>query len=570
MWAAIIKNRKVELFFILALFLSFAPLGSAVHAVFSFLLILFFLKGRWRIFALLLLIVFGVTVKYNIIVIEHMFDTKAAYVYKTTGGTYFSDVKLQSGDVLSGHFLREMTEYGLNISSEGRKYSFRLPIISALLSARKSLSEKLYYHSGLKSGLTNALVMGDKSFLSDSLVDKFTVAGLNHLLAISGLHVGIILGVILWGLSFLHLKLRFLVALPFLILLIPFTGFKITVIRAVIFAFIVMTAYIFDIKTDLRKMILLTAAIFMLADPGIIRDISFLLSFSAVFGIVYLLRKKNTLENWDKFSWIKEPVKVGIAATIFTSPFILYYFGNFNYLGVLSTIVMLPFISVLIILGFGYLLIPDVMVQPIVVFEHLSRETLNFIYNLTYPFFVLNKIEFWVFLSVMFIMLLIIMTKRKFLLLFVLLVPLFSWMNSEGIYIPKMVRSKGFINVTEGKREIFYKGWYSDFKYRFLPLAAELSLKEFDVGDINIYNGKNKYLKIDNVTKNFSNICINKISPGCRYIFNTRSNTVNKKDYSKSHTYLIYKNKLEKENIIQLSRYKKAVRLLDGEVNTFD
>jgi len=565
-----IKNKKVELFFISALLLNLLPFSVIFHLLCSFALVFLFLKGKIRIIVLILIIILGLAGKYSFIVTEHMFDTKGSYVYKTTAGTYFSDVELEPGDMLTGKFTRKMTKYGINIYSSGRRYSFRLPIISDLLYSRKNLSEKLYYSSGLKAGLTNALVMGDKNFLSDALVDKFTVTGLNHLLAISGLHVGIILGVILWLLSFLHMKIRFLISLPFLILLVPFTGFKITVIRAVLFAFIVMTAYFFDVKTDLRKMILFAAGVFMLVDPGITGDISFLLSFSAVFGIVYFLRNKRDIEDRGKFMWLTEPVKVGIAATVFTSPFIIYYFGNFNYMSVLNTVLMLPFISILIILGFSYLISPAVLVKPVVVFENVTLEVLDLLYNWTYSFFVLNKIDFAIFLSVILLMIMIIFLKRKILLLFVLLIPLVPQENSDGIYIPKMVRSKGFINIEGSKKEIFYKGWYSDFKYTFLPMVAELSLENFTSGDIDIYDGENIYLKINKKTKNFSNVCINEISPGCRYVFKTRSNTVSKKGYSKKHTYLIYKNKLEKNNIIQLSRYKSTVKVFKGGVVTID
>ncbi|TYB33758.1 MAG: ComEC/Rec2 family competence protein [Flexistipes sinusarabici] len=565
-----IKNKKVELFFVSALLLNLLPFSVTIHLLCSFMVALLFLRGRIKIIVLILVIIFGLAGKYSFIVTEHMFDTKGSYVYKTTSGTYFSEVELEPGDMLAGKFIRKMTKYGVNIYSNGRNYRFRLPVVSYLLYSRKNLSEKLYYSSGRKAGLTNALVMGDKNFLPDTLVDKFTVTGLNHLLAISGLHVGIILGGVLWLLSFLHMKLRFLISLPFLILLMPFTGFKITVIRAVLFALIVMSAYFFDVKTDLKKMILFAAGVFMLIDPEITGDISFLLSFSAVFGIVYFIHNNRNYENRDKYPWLIEPVKVGIAATIFTSPFILYYFGNFNYMGVLNTVLMLPFISVLIILGFSYLISPAFLLKPLVVFENFTLEFLELLYKWTYPFFVLNKIDYKIFIAVISLMLLIVLLKRRILLLFVLLIPLIPQDNSDGIYIPKMVRSKGFINIAGNKKEIFYKGWYSDFKYSFLPLAAELSMENFESGDINIYDGENMYINIHNKTRNFSNICINKISPGCRYIFKTRSNTVDKKDYSKNYTYLIYKNKLKKDNIIQLSRYKSAVKIFKGDVVNID
>lgn len=565
-----IKNKKVELFFVSALLLNLLPLSATAHLLTSFMLALLFFKGRVRVVVLIFIIFFGLAEKYSFIVVEHMFDTKASYVYETTAGTYFSDVKLEAGDVIAGKFVRKMTKYGINIYGSGNKYRFRLPLVSDLLYSRKNLSEKLYYSSGLKAGLTNALVMGDKNFLPDTLVDKFTVTGLNHLLAISGLHVGIILGGILWLLSFLHIKLCFLISLPFLILLVPYTGFKITVIRAVLFALIVMTAYFFDVKTDLKKMILFAAGIFMLIDPEITNDISFLLSFSAVFGIVYFLRNRKENADRGRFSWFTEPVKVGVAATVFTSPFILYYFGNFNYMSVLNTVVMLPFISVLIILGLGYLVNPAVLINPLVVFENLTKDVLNLLYKWTYSFFVLNKIDYNIFVTVIILMLLLVLLKRRILLLFVLLLPLIPQKNPDGIYIPKMIRSKGFIHIDGNKKEIFYKGWYSDFKYSFLPLAAELSVENFESGDINIYDGKNMFIKIQNKTKKFSNICVNKVSPECRYIFKTRSNTVNKKDYSKKHTYLIYKNDLEKGNIIQLSRYKDTIKVFKGGVVLID
>ncbi len=502
----------------------------------------------------------------SLFIIEHMFDTTTQHAYRTTAGTYFSDKELSPGDFILGNFDRSMTKYGLNLYSRKNNTVLKVPVVSNILAIRKNISEKLHFASGLKITLTNALIMGDKSYLKDFITDKFTVSGMNHLLAISGLHVGIVVGILLWITSFLHMKLRCLIAMPILALLIIFTGFKITVIRAVTFAFVLMTAYILDIKTHLNKMVLFVAAFFMLIDSNLIKDISFLLSFSAVYGIIYFLERKQTFQERTITERITAPVKVGIAATVFTAPFILYYFGNFNYLSILNTVIMLPFISGLIILGILYLIFPAALITPISVFENISLKILDCLYQWTLPSFVLNKISLSLFILTLIFMLIVIALRKKFLLLLVLIVPLLNGSNAEGLYIPKMVRSKSFINISGDKSEIFFKGWYSDFKYKFIPFAAKLSLQEFDKGYINIYDGENKFIKIKKISKNYSNICINEERSNCFYVFKTRSNTIKKNSYSPNHFYLIYKNRFSADNVLKLSDYEKDVYITGKSV----
>lgn len=511
-------------------------------------------------------IVLNILSNKSLIIIEHMFDKSSQHAYRTTAGTYFSDKKLAPGDFVFGEFDRTMTKYGHNLYTRNNYAVLKIPVVSKMLNTRKHISEHLYFASGLNVSLTNALFIGDKSYLSDPITDKFTVTGLNHLLAISGLHVGIIVGIILWLTAFLHMKLRFLIAMPILAFLIIFTGFKITVIRAVMFAFILMTAYILDVKTHLNKMILFVAALFILIDKSLVKDISFLLSFSAVYGIVYFLGRKETKSEKTVFEKISEPIKVGIAATVFTAPFILYYFGNFNYLSVLNTVIMLPFISVLIIMGILYLIFPGILIIPIAVFEKITIGVLDYLYQWTFPSFILNKISLSLFILTIIFMLTAILSKRKHLLLLVFAVPLLGGYNADGIYIPKMIRSKSFINITGDTKEIFFKGWYSDFKYKLVPFAAKLSLQEFDKGYINIYDGENKFIEIKTITQDYNNICVNEEKSDCFYVFKTRSNSIHRNTYSPNHFYLIYKNSFSDKNIVELSGYKNDVYINGKDV----
>ncbi|WP_188020321.1 ComEC/Rec2 family competence protein [Deferribacter autotrophicus] len=460
---------------------------------------------------------------------------------------------------VSGIYKNKQFEPGTVIfKMKNKLISFKIPLITTILEKREKLCRKLYLESSGEISIIQAALFGNRQYLDNKTKDLFITTGIFHLLAISGLHVGIIISIVFLIFSFLPLKFRYLAVIFTLLPFIVITGFKITVLRASLFAIFIFSALFFDVKVEMKKLLIFLASLFLLLFPSTAFDISFMLSFAAVFGILTVVEKEKGL---------KSIILVPLGATLFTMPIILYSFGNFNYLGILNTFIMLPFIYLLIITGLITPFTGHFAIAPLITIENWIHNIATFLYKLTYSTFVLNKINLYLLIISLIIILLFIIFKKLPLLLLLLIVPLINLQKSNIIIFPNMVRSKGIIDLRE-KKQIFFKGFYSDFKYQFLPIVAKLGIKTFDNGIIHIYDGQNLYLKTKNNT--LSDICINQIGKNCKIVYMTKSNSISKKLLmSQNKLFIIYKNELKSKNIYELKN-KKCIILKEGEISYDD
>lgn len=181
-----------------------------------------------------------------------------------------------------------------------------------------------------------ALVLGIRERLAEDLRDAYAAAGAMHVLAVSGLHVGIIfqLFTLLLG-PLRNLKGgRWLFLFSSLLILWLFalvSGFSPSVLRAALMFSLVAIARAFRRDTNIYNTIGLTAFILLCAEPYMLFQAGFQLSFAAVLGIVYF---HPLLNNWWelrhpllRYAW--SLAAVTIAAQLATTPITLYYFQQF-------------------------------------------------------------------------------------------------------------------------------------------------------------------------------------------------------------------------------------------------
>lgn len=198
----------------------------------------------------------------------------------------------------------------------------------------------------------SAITLGYKADLSDDVKEAFRVSGTSHVLAVSGLHVGIIFLVIQSLLFFLgksgktHIAKQFIIIF-FLWVYVFLTGFPVSVIRAAI----MLTIYCLSIVNHRRGFTYntLAAAAFILLvyNPFYLFDVGFQLSFAAVFAILFFqprFRKwLHPKSKFEKYTW--DLFTVSLAAQIGVFPLGLYYFGTFPTYFFMTNVLVVPLIG---------------------------------------------------------------------------------------------------------------------------------------------------------------------------------------------------------------------------------
>jgi competence protein ComEC len=235
------------------------------------------------------------------------------------------------------------------------KYSQASFLNSMIRSSQQKCMEILSAHlSGKELAIAQALILGDKSMLDQEIRSAFTATGAMHILAVSGLHIGLILQLLLYIIKIGARWVKRSNALLLVIFLLWFyalmTGFSPSVIRAV-FMFSVLTwAQWKGWQSSSINTLFFTAFVIVLWKPLYFFDIGFQLSYLAMIGIFLFYQKisKLWLPKNKVLAYLWEGTAIGFAAQIATTPLTLYYFHQFpNYFAIanlglmgLSTIVL--------------------------------------------------------------------------------------------------------------------------------------------------------------------------------------------------------------------------------------
>jgi len=233
------------------------------------------------------------------------------------------------------------------------------------------------------AALLTGLLFGAKSDLSPELMDDFSRVGLTHIIALSGFNITIITAGLLWLLRFLSLKWRYGLAMLAIVLFVLMTGASPSVTRAAIMGVLVLWAGLVGRLADTGVTLLLAATIMLLANPLVLyHDVGFQLSFAATVGMVYLSPVFNDIfRRLPK--WFNGYLSPTLAALVFSTPLLVYQFGKLSLIAPLSNILVLPFISIAMGLGFIGVLLGLIYLPAGILFGWLSVWPLNYIVGVT-------------------------------------------------------------------------------------------------------------------------------------------------------------------------------------------
>ncbi len=220
-----------------------------------------------------------------------------------------------------------------------------------------------------ENAISKALLLGVKDFLDNEIKQAYAAAGAMHVLAVSGLHVGIIYLILLTAFGKLKEKgntwrLVFgvicVVTIWFYAII---TGLSPSVMRAATMFSVIAIGEAFSREGNIYNSLGIAAFILLIYDPYLIYSVGFQLSFAAVIGIVYLQPKLFSLLR-SRF-WLMDKIwaitSVSIAAQLATFPLSAYYFHQFPTYFLASNLVVIPAAFIILIIGISMLVINPII-----------------------------------------------------------------------------------------------------------------------------------------------------------------------------------------------------------------
>ena len=223
------------------------------------------------------------------------------------------------------------------------------------------------------SGLVRAIMLGDRSGLSDSLTENFRRLGAAHLIAVSGMHLSLIIGffeLLMSGMSFpAWIRRSFIVLSSFLFAAL--TGFSPSILRAAVMLTLSRAAFTFGREGDSVTSLFTAAAVLIAVNPLSSADVGLILSFVTTFGILTLgtalngkitslcdvlnsRASKNAVTAYlrgifiGSFEYFGTLINMSVSATLFSLPVTILLFGGVSVFSTAANLLLVPLTSILL------------------------------------------------------------------------------------------------------------------------------------------------------------------------------------------------------------------------------
>lgn len=336
-------------------------------------------------------------------------------------------------------------------------------IIRSLYTFRGKISEKIEEHlKDDRAAVANAIITGDKSDISRKIKNDFKRSGISHLLAVSGLHLTLL--VMYLGCFFRKenyvtnrfIKPIFSICVTLCAMIV--TGFGFSVIRAGLMLIICNISKLLGREKSNLNSLMIAAGIIVISNPYSVFDIGFELSFFATLGILLFGDSlQRFLVSKLKFKYISSLLTTTLCAQVFTVPITILYYNTFSLYSVLANLLAVPLFTLLLIsvifFVFASFLCPFAVVIKIFtgniyIFTKLVLYVASFISGLPYAVIGITKIEF--FLTLAFILALYLAYKA------IKLADRKTYKVTAYVLIPICVFGVLFVNYDQKNLEVTY------------------------------------------------------------------------------------------------------------------
>ena len=207
------------------------------------------------------------------------------------------------------------------------------------------------------NAMAHGLLLGDKQYFTYTEKQEMRNAGMSHIMAVSGLHIGILFIVFYLVMHplrwFGHLKLHKLMVTAMLWLYVMLIGCPVSAIRAALMLSLASVSWILERYTTGLRMLLSAAVIMLACDYHQLLDVGFQLSFLATLGIMLCSADMGRIHHP-----VMQLLRITIAAQCATFPVIAYFFHTVPLLGWIQGLLVIPLLSFLVYCMLLYLLFP--------------------------------------------------------------------------------------------------------------------------------------------------------------------------------------------------------------------
>lgn len=373
--------------------------------------------------------------------------------------------------------------------------------------------DRIYHYP--QAAFIKAIITGNRSELPSEWDLIFQDAGVMHILAISGLHVGIIATFLFnifnfWPFFKKDEKLKYIIIIIILLVYAAITGFYPSVSRATLMFITFLIAKYINRPYHQYSSIFLAALLLLFYQPLLLFDVGFLLSFTVTFFIILLYpllqENINFLPNY-----LSESLAISLSAWLGMVPLSAYYFYKVSLIAILANLIIVPLVSIILILGLASIIGSFLLISFAQLAAHLNEILINlllfctkFFSSLPYAYHCIAQPSIYRIISYYF--LLIVMTyilinwpkldfeKRKF--TFWGTIVVITAMLSVHLFPFPQLCSLHFINVGQGdsilietplNKKILIDGGgtpFNDFdvgKHILVPYLRRLGINQIDI-----------------------------------------------------------------------------------------
>ena len=221
-----------------------------------------------------------------------------------------------------------------------------------------------------------SVVLGENLIQNEDIKDL----GLAHILAVSGLHIDLLIGFILYVFSKINLNYRYgyMSALTLAFLYGALIGFPYSIIRVLIINLIGFLAFLYQYPEDKIKSLLIAALVILIYNPFAVLNAGFVLSFVATSGVYLVYPKLRKYLNKDLLA---ENIGFTTAIQATLLPFTAYYYGKINFISILANFLIVPVFTLAMYIIFAiiifYPILSFVMTSFFVIINYLLESMLN-------------------------------------------------------------------------------------------------------------------------------------------------------------------------------------------------